>query len=502
MQITEKLLKPITETAYLTAINAGRYRAIVRCFYIHYEKMKFWLSQDEVFYEISSHSVFADYTQEQCRLDLNQLTEWQNLIATQDTSKVYTIEDFRNRKFRYQLSEYSVEIERMTIKLENLFVDGASLEPTLMERLRAELAKALDLDVKSELDVYAWWDTVNSDFVRLNQNYQDYIRDLNSAKAEDLMKTAAFIAFKDKLVEYLRTFVKSLQKNTAAIESILRKIPQERIERILDIVVRHEMSVPRLEVTVSPEELRDMMHGRWESIYDWFAGGDYNEAQKLFNSTDQIIRKITRYASQIIETYYSGASRKDEYRKIFGMFMSCDSMAQAHKLSAMVFGVERPLHVSGDFYRETDDIYSGVYDEPAFPVVLTSKSRIYAQTARKHTVASFQAEKARTHQLLMDKARREQQILESFIRGGVLDFGLLPEIEPEIRGILLNWLSRGLHSGGIVRTELGRNFEIDDSDISRVCDVRCTDGVFTMPRYKLKKLREGLRLRDSVGGIA
>ena len=42
------------------------------------------------------------------------------------------IEEFKNKKFRYQMSEYSVEIERLVIRLENLFVEGASLEPTLL----------------------------------------------------------------------------------------------------------------------------------------------------------------------------------------------------------------------------------------------------------------------------------------------------------------------------------------------------------------------------------
>lgn len=33
MQITDKLIKPITETAYLTAENVKRYRVILRFFH-------------------------------------------------------------------------------------------------------------------------------------------------------------------------------------------------------------------------------------------------------------------------------------------------------------------------------------------------------------------------------------------------------------------------------------------------------------------------------------
>lgn len=37
---------------------------------------------------------------------------------------------------------------------------------------------------KDEKEIGSWWNSLNSDFKRLNQNYQDYIRDLYSIKAE------------------------------------------------------------------------------------------------------------------------------------------------------------------------------------------------------------------------------------------------------------------------------------------------------------------------------
>ena len=56
------------------------------------------------------------------------LTEWKNLNTIQDTRKVSSIEEFKNKKFRYQMSEYSVEIKRLVLRLENLLIEGASLD--------------------------------------------------------------------------------------------------------------------------------------------------------------------------------------------------------------------------------------------------------------------------------------------------------------------------------------------------------------------------------------
>ena len=127
---------------------------------------------------------FADYRLEQCQQDLAMLVEWKNLNTIQDTRKVASIEEFKNKKYRYQMSEYSVEIERLVMRLENLFVEGASLEPTLLERIRRNVDRFEEMSKKDTDTVYIWWNDLNNDFIRLNQNYKDYMRDLNSVKAE------------------------------------------------------------------------------------------------------------------------------------------------------------------------------------------------------------------------------------------------------------------------------------------------------------------------------
>ncbi len=69
MNITEKITVPLIESRYLSAENADRYRSIMRL-YLHYEKMRYWLYQEEIFEELKAEPYFADYTMEQCRQDL------------------------------------------------------------------------------------------------------------------------------------------------------------------------------------------------------------------------------------------------------------------------------------------------------------------------------------------------------------------------------------------------------------------------------------------------
>ena len=123
MKIQEKMRKPMLEARYLNVENTDRYRPIIRLFYLKYEKLKYWMYQEDVFEELKEDPYFQEYTMEQCQQDLAALASWGNLLTIQDTRKVTTIEEFKNKKFRYQLSETAVEVERMVIRIENLLIE-------------------------------------------------------------------------------------------------------------------------------------------------------------------------------------------------------------------------------------------------------------------------------------------------------------------------------------------------------------------------------------------
>ena len=57
------------------------------------------------------------------------------------------------------------------LRLENLFIEGASLEPTLLERIRINISRFSQMADEDLNKVYTWWNDLNNDFVRLNQNY-------------------------------------------------------------------------------------------------------------------------------------------------------------------------------------------------------------------------------------------------------------------------------------------------------------------------------------------
>ena len=139
MQVYEKLTKEITETKYLSTENSYRYRPIMRCFFRNYEELNYWMYKEDIYNELKDNDIFVDYTIEDCERDLENLYVWGNLAKSQDTKSASTIEEFKNKKSRYQLTETATIIERLTINLEELEIKTSSLEPTLFDRLRNQM---------------------------------------------------------------------------------------------------------------------------------------------------------------------------------------------------------------------------------------------------------------------------------------------------------------------------------------------------------------------------
>ena len=165
-----------------------------------------------------------------------------------------------------------------------------------------------------------------------------------------------------------------------------------------------------------------------------------------FDATNEIIRRITRYAAALSEKNALGANRKEEYKKIAELFMRCDDVSEAHKMSAMVFGMERPFHIVADSIRETDSINKGVYEETPFQVELKPRIRTYREKTNRSSITESKEKKLETRRMMLQQQKEEQQKLKLLERDGIIDFSELPILESRIREILLKWISDAMEA--------------------------------------------------------
>lgn len=66
--------------------------------------------------------------------------------------------------------------------------------------------------------------------------------------------------------------------------------------------------------------------------------------------------------------------------------MKCEDVDEAHKMSAMVFGIERPVHISGDYDRVTDSMNQGVYEEEPICIELKPRIRAYRMKTKRSSI--------------------------------------------------------------------------------------------------------------------
>ena len=481
----------INETSYLSVQNAPVYRKIMRCFYREYEKMHFQLYKEDIYRFLKEDEAFEAYSMEQLVQDLEALVKWKNLTPIQDPGKVYTIADYKNKQYRYTMSEYAVEIERLTVRLENLFLESGNLSTNFFVRLERSLDETENMENAELRTVNEWWQTLQEDFKRLNQNYQDYLRDFYSGKTEKLMKSVEFMVHKDKFIKYLNEFVQELQRHSKRMEQLLEKNTERMENTILERVVASELDIPHalLEIHGNAEpSIRENVYGKWYSLKNWFVDGQGQEceAKKVFKITSDIIRNIIQNAALIVQVQNWGISRKDDYKKFLELFLKCEDLEEAHKLSAHVFGVQQIEHYKTNFPREEDSINNSVYQEDPSMFLLKPHTRGYREKKDRTGFADKSLEKMAQRESYLRRAQRQKEVVLRYIREQKIRFAEIDEVVSEdTRGIFLQWIAQAnMSSEKTGRTEYGQEYRLKKKEGS--CVLKCEDGNLKMPDYILE----------------
>ena len=482
---------PIHETSYLSVPNAHIYRRIMRCFYREYEKMHFQLYKEDIFQLMRQEEAFGDYSMEQLEQDLDALVKWKNLTPIQDPGRVYTIADYKNKQYRYTMSEYAVEIERLTVRLENIFLESGSLSTNFFVRLEKSLEDAENMEHAGLKEVNEWWSLLQEDFKRLNQNYQDYLRDFYSGKSDHLMKSVEFVIHKDKFIKYLNEFVQELQIHSRRIEQILQKNIPAMENGILEKVVRSELEIPHalLEIHGNAEPgIRENVIGKWNSLKNWFLDSPERECEckKVLKITNDVIRSIIQNAALIVQIQNWGISRKDDYRKFLELFLKCGDMEEAHRLSAHVFGIQKIQHFKTNEPREDDAINCSVYEENPAEFLLKPHTRNYREKKDRRGFADKSLEKMMQRESYLQNARQQKEIELRYIRNGKIVFSDIEEMISEAtRNTFLQWIAQAnMSSQKTGRTEYGQEYRLIRKKGN--CVLKCEDGLLTMPAYTLE----------------
>ena len=481
MEVYEKLIKQISETKYLTTENSYRYRPIMRCFYYHYERLEYWLYKEDVYDELKSNDIFKNYTIEECERDLETLTEWLSLSKMQDTKNATSIEEFKNKKYRYQLTEYATEIERLTISLEEMEIKASSLEPKLFDRIRISLTSLENIDQLNEEDVNDLWSKLNDDFTKLNQNYQDFLKKFNEPKSEELLQSTLFLEFKSEIIKYLREFIRGYQRNVYYIKDSISKINEELIEEFLTKLNNYYKKTPIFNKNFDFILFKDINNGKIKNIFKWFVSTPYglSEGEKLMQTTDNIIVKITKYANSLVELRGNMTNRKEEYKHLCKMFDNFNNIDIANKYASIIFGIENVCHFIGNSNLNTDAVIN-TYDIPPIEIALSSRAKV----RRERNLITPIIDKSNEKKRLLEEYRNQQEQNKQILKKLIKDKKITLVGEIKLSKVERGYIQKLLSSSNKKETEFGLIYNIKKNNGK--CRIISEDGVFYLDSIEIE----------------
>ncbi|GEN34653.1 TIGR02677 family protein [Aneurinibacillus danicus] len=475
--------KRVTEATYLSTEKSDKYRAILRFFYIQHERLREFLFPEEVFAHLKEFSFFANYDLDELHTDLSSLVKWGNLHAQQESGKVKTVDEFKKRRFRYQITPYTVEFERMLIQFEqDSDTFGGSLEKTQFERIYQTL-KRIQGSINDMPEVCAQhWDDLLTYFKKITQNTSDYFAYLRSEDASEQIKSEAFLLYKDQFTLYLREFIIALQRTVAGIQDVMVSLSREDMRAFFQKVARHEEKVFRFErIGLETDHIAEM-EATWMNVKAWFLGDEAGESQyeNVQQQTNDAIRRITRIVQRLGERSQLQRSRKEDYLHLAQWFLRLPSIEEAHKLASVAFGVTHTKHIYSD-HIPTDDIYTDVWEEAPMAHERVPKIREYREKTKATALEDHRELKEKAKKEHLERRLYERQVIQAYRSGSEIVLEELPVVEPFVRKLFLSWIGKAMaRADHTIKTEYGDHIRVQ-LDRTRTITLRSKDGEMKMP---------------------
>ena len=414
--------------------------------------MNYWLRPEDVLQGVRSYNLFEGYNLEECQRDLNALVAWKNLNEQHDGTRVTSIEEYLKKRFRYMITPYAIEIERLVFQLEGISGYGGSLQPSKLHEMiryvrRIRYWSANQTDSAAE----ELWNNLVAIFKDLNEQAADYIASLNSKKSEELFSTEVFLLYKDSVISYLQNFIQVLQSTAPEIEHQLAHAQQDPLskQRFLLQVARAKHAVPNLEdIETTEQEWQERIAGQWTNIERWFIADEKESSNvsRLEQMAKDTIFKLVRSAVRIQEQGRHGISRRQELEIIGNWFFSLDDLKDAHRLAAYAFGLYETRHYHGGH----DD---GAYLADTSLWATTPQARELPPRGHQHKQRAHAPQpvvkrqnKTTSVEEYLRKKQQEDRLLQRFLQRGVLHMDELVEVSPLERQQILVWISRCMAS--------------------------------------------------------
>ena len=369
---------------HLSVPNADLYRSLLRTFARAKERFIVHLRPEDVAAELR---VDAD---EQLTQALEQLVAWGNLRADVDTGRVTTVEDFHRKRSLYQLTGAGQAAEQAIAFYEEAIGRRGQLQSVALadiaDRLRSLQVLAADHD-PDPAKVHLLLLSVAERFSSLADNAQAFMSALRRAIDFSDGDVDGFLAYKERLIDYINRFIADLANSGAQIAVLLGELEDKGHERLLELAARREAADAVPEGADAAESLAkaekqalDAWRNRWRGLDDWFTSRDAghpSQARLLRQAAVTAIKQLIDAVGLLNERRSGRSDRSADFRVLARWFAEAPDDEAAHRLWRAAFGLcpARHLSVTSETAEAWRDLPPGTTWRDAPPIRISPQLR-------------------------------------------------------------------------------------------------------------------------------
>lgn len=445
---------PLDAFAYVIAEKAGAYRAVMRAFVEAKDGFRLHLRPADVSAALGGDHRTVD--EDEARTLLTQLVEWGNLRADPDTAEVATVEEFYRHRFLYSLTRAGEAAERAVQHFERTLVTPGELQTAALEDIRALLGELADLAGSDDPDpakVHRALRSLADRFGELTERAQTFIGDLQRTVDLHGIDLDAFLAYKDRLIEYLERFIGDLVLLRAQIAAAVADVETAGADRLLAMAAERELA----DAVDPTDDQRDAVHEawrrRWVGLVRWFVAptGQSAQADLLRERARQAIPALLQAVSQINERRISRTDRPADLRTLARWFAQAPTDGEAHRLWRAAFGLTSARHLKVDETtldardeRPVAPSTSWLDDEPLHVSPQLRRTGRYLRRGRPNSVVDRTREKALLAEQAAAEARQLAVARTRLATDSVTRLSALGELDRDSFGLLLDLLGEVL----------------------------------------------------------
>jgi len=192
----------------------------------------------------------------------------------------------------------------------------------------------------------------------------------------------AFLAYKDRLIEYIDKFIADLANRGAQIAGLIERIESAGIARILEAAARREAvdavpdtdrtdgadaGVAHAHATAVQAATRDS-ENRWRSLREWSVSSGSrrpSQAWLLRNAAVSGITNLVNTVAALNERRGGRSDRSADFRALARFFAQAPGDAAAHRLWRAAFALSPARHLTVD--ADTEDTWEQAEYPPGTP---------------------------------------------------------------------------------------------------------------------------------------